>query len=167
MPCVRWGSTRTLTRPKTPNCTPTCLTTCTWSSSEPRGTSTSLASRSSCGCTRFYTYDIDRWQLVLWHWPYIGALSRSVMRRVITLINQLAVALGTSAALQTQAESANKAAKKYMEDNEMLKQVKGLYLILCSQSDYAILAPNIGWIWLIVGFTDLSLCISGPVYTWY
>ncbi|XP_077091257.1 B-cell receptor-associated protein 29 [Siphateles boraxobius] len=45
-----------------------------------------------------------------------------VMRRVITLINQLAVALGTSAALQTQAESANKAAKKYMEDNEMLKQ---------------------------------------------
>lgn len=49
--------------------------------------------------------------------------SRSVMRRVITLINQLAVALGTSVALQTQAESANKAAKKYMEDNEMLKQV--------------------------------------------
>lgn len=45
-----------------------------------------------------------------------------VMRRVITLINQLATAMGTSAALQTQAESANKAAKKYMEDNEMLKQ---------------------------------------------
>lgn len=45
-----------------------------------------------------------------------------VMRRVITLINQLATAVGTSAALQTQAESANKAAKKYMEDNEMLKQ---------------------------------------------
>jgi len=57
------------------------------------------------------------------------------MRRVITLINQLAVALGTSVALQTQAESANKAAKKYMEDNELLKQVKGLYLILCSRSD--------------------------------
>ncbi len=52
--------------------------------------------------------------------------SRSVMRRVITLINQLATAMGTSAALQTQAESANKAAKKYMEDNEMLKQVKNL-----------------------------------------
>ncbi len=48
------------------------------------------------------------------------------MRRVITLINQLATAVGTSAALQTQAESANKAAKKYMEDNEMLKQVKKL-----------------------------------------
>ncbi|KAF4114912.1 hypothetical protein G5714_005135 [Onychostoma macrolepis] len=45
-----------------------------------------------------------------------------VMRRVVTLINQLATAMGTSAALQTQAESANKAAKKYMEDNEMLKQ---------------------------------------------
>ncbi|KAL0196472.1 hypothetical protein M9458_010044, partial [Cirrhinus mrigala] len=45
-----------------------------------------------------------------------------VMRRVITLINQLATAVSTSVALQTQAESANKAAKKYMEDNEMLKQ---------------------------------------------
>ncbi|XP_026065017.1 B-cell receptor-associated protein 29-like [Carassius auratus] len=45
-----------------------------------------------------------------------------VMRRVITLINQLATAVNTSAALQTQTDSANKAAKKYMEDNEMLKQ---------------------------------------------
>lgn len=46
-----------------------------------------------------------------------------VMRRVITLINQLATAKGTTAALQTQAENANQAAKKYMEDNELLKQV--------------------------------------------
>ncbi|KAI1882275.1 hypothetical protein AGOR_G00249000 [Albula goreensis] len=45
-----------------------------------------------------------------------------VMRRVITLINQLATALGTGAALQTQADGANQAAKKYMEDNEQLKQ---------------------------------------------
>ncbi|XP_036375978.1 B-cell receptor-associated protein 29-like [Megalops cyprinoides] len=45
-----------------------------------------------------------------------------VMRRVITLINQLATAIGTGTALQTQADSANEAAKKYMEDNEHLKQ---------------------------------------------
>ncbi|XP_051976429.1 B-cell receptor-associated protein 29-like [Xyrauchen texanus] len=45
-----------------------------------------------------------------------------VMRRVVTLINQLAVATSTSAALQTQTEGANQAAKKYMEDNELLKQ---------------------------------------------
>ncbi|XP_028810059.1 B-cell receptor-associated protein 29 [Denticeps clupeoides] len=45
-----------------------------------------------------------------------------VMRRVITLINQLATAKGTSAALQAQAESSNQAATKYMEDNELLKQ---------------------------------------------
>ncbi|XP_012678983.1 B-cell receptor-associated protein 29 [Clupea harengus] len=45
-----------------------------------------------------------------------------VMRRVITLINQLATATGTTAAVQSQAESANQAAKKYMEDNELLKQ---------------------------------------------
>ncbi|KAJ8381716.1 hypothetical protein SKAU_G00024940 [Synaphobranchus kaupii] len=45
-----------------------------------------------------------------------------VMRRIITLINQLASSIGTGAALQTQAENANQAAKKYMEDNEHLKQ---------------------------------------------
>ncbi|KAG5845910.1 hypothetical protein ANANG_G00144190 [Anguilla anguilla] len=45
-----------------------------------------------------------------------------VMRRVVTLINQLAASIGTGAALQTQAENANHAAKKYMEDNERLKQ---------------------------------------------
>ncbi|XP_030638042.1 B-cell receptor-associated protein 29 [Chanos chanos] len=45
-----------------------------------------------------------------------------VMRRVITLINQLATEAITSAALQAQCENANQAAKKYMEDNELLKQ---------------------------------------------
>ncbi|KAG7459225.1 tRNA-dihydrouridine(20a 20b) synthase [NAD(P)+]-like [Solea senegalensis] len=45
-----------------------------------------------------------------------------VMKRVVTLINQLATASGTTAALQTQADNANQTAKKYMEDNELLKQ---------------------------------------------
>ncbi|KAK2847154.1 hypothetical protein Q5P01_010153 [Channa striata] len=45
-----------------------------------------------------------------------------VMKRVVTLINQLASVSGTTAALQAQAENANQAAKKYMEDNELLKQ---------------------------------------------
>lgn len=45
-----------------------------------------------------------------------------VMRRVVTLINQLATVSGTTAALQMQAENANQAATKYMEDNELLKQ---------------------------------------------
>lgn len=45
-----------------------------------------------------------------------------VMKRVVTLINQLAAASGSTAALQAQADSANQAAKKYMEDNELLKQ---------------------------------------------
>lgn len=50
------------------------------------------------------------------------------MRRVIMLINQLATAVSTSAALQTQAENANQAAKKYMEDNELLKQVYNTFI---------------------------------------
>lgn len=45
------------------------------------------------------------------------------MKRVVTLINQLASVSGITAALQAQADSANQAAKKYMENNEMLKQV--------------------------------------------
>ncbi|XP_071242303.1 tRNA-dihydrouridine(20a/20b) synthase [NAD(P)+]-like [Salvelinus alpinus] len=45
-----------------------------------------------------------------------------VLRRVITLINQLATESGTTASLQTKAECANQTAKKYMEDNELLKQ---------------------------------------------
>lgn len=45
------------------------------------------------------------------------------MKRVITLINQLAAASGTTAALQAQADNANQTAKKYMEDNDLLKKV--------------------------------------------
>ncbi|XP_038131081.1 B-cell receptor-associated protein 29 [Cyprinodon tularosa] len=45
-----------------------------------------------------------------------------VMKRLITLINQLAALSGTTAALQTQADNANKAAENYKKDNEQLKQ---------------------------------------------
>lgn len=45
-----------------------------------------------------------------------------VMKRVITLISQLASESDTTAALQSQADGANQAAKKYMQDNERLKQ---------------------------------------------
>ncbi|XP_069004072.1 uncharacterized protein [Embiotoca jacksoni] len=67
-----------------------------------------------------------------------------VMKRVITLINQLASVSGTTAALQGQAETANKAADKYMKDNELLKQVgstlvgqrlRGVSTLLLDSSD--------------------------------
>lgn len=45
-----------------------------------------------------------------------------VLRRVIMLINQLADVTETSKALHAQTEAANLAAKKYMEDIELLKQ---------------------------------------------
>ncbi|XP_064794528.1 B-cell receptor-associated protein 29-like isoform X2 [Oncorhynchus masou masou] len=45
-----------------------------------------------------------------------------VLRRVITLINQLATESGTTASLQIKAECVNQTAKKYMEVNELLKQ---------------------------------------------
>ncbi|XP_061775203.1 B-cell receptor-associated protein 29 isoform X1 [Nerophis ophidion] len=45
-----------------------------------------------------------------------------VMKRVVTLINNLASASATTAALLAQTDDANKAAKKCLEDNEMLKK---------------------------------------------
>ncbi|XP_003968428.1 B-cell receptor-associated protein 29 [Takifugu rubripes] len=45
-----------------------------------------------------------------------------VMKRVVTLINQLAAASASTAAFQAQADASNKAAEKYMEDNDLLKK---------------------------------------------
>lgn len=45
-----------------------------------------------------------------------------VMKRVITLISQLASVSDTTAALQKQVDGADQAAKKYKEDNERLKK---------------------------------------------
>ncbi|XP_068566165.1 B-cell receptor-associated protein 29 [Cebidichthys violaceus] len=45
-----------------------------------------------------------------------------VMKRVVTLINQLASVSGSTAALQAQADNATQTAKKCKEDNELLKQ---------------------------------------------
>ena len=47
-----------------------------------------------------------------------------VVRRMVTLINQLATLHLTSAALQIEADSNNQALRKYMENNELLKQVR-------------------------------------------
>lgn len=54
------------------------------------------------------------------------------MKRVITLINKLATASVTTTALQVQVDTSNQVAKKYMEDNELLKQVGScLCLVHC------------------------------------
>ncbi|XP_072318615.1 B-cell receptor-associated protein 29 [Eucyclogobius newberryi] len=45
-----------------------------------------------------------------------------VMKRVITMLSQLASMSDTTAALQARADRADQAAKKYMEDNEQLMQ---------------------------------------------
>ncbi|XP_028933681.1 B-cell receptor-associated protein 29 isoform X1 [Ornithorhynchus anatinus] len=46
-----------------------------------------------------------------------------VLRRTVTLITQLAKELGAKKALENQADSANEAAKNYMEENEKLKWI--------------------------------------------
>lgn len=51
----------------------------------------------------------------------------SVMKRLITLINQLASESATTAALQEQAANANQTAEKYLKENELLKQVSSTH----------------------------------------
>lgn len=46
------------------------------------------------------------------------------MRRVVTLLNQVAVTLEDSAGLRMQMDSAVKAAKQHHDDNLRLKQVR-------------------------------------------
>ncbi|XP_008050693.1 B-cell receptor-associated protein 29 [Carlito syrichta] len=50
-----------------------------------------------------------------------------VLRRLVTLITQLAKELSNQGVLKTQAENTNKAAKKFMEENEKLKWVLKSY----------------------------------------
>lgn len=45
------------------------------------------------------------------------------MRRIVTLVNQVAVATADSAGLQAQMVGANQAAVRYQADNQELKQV--------------------------------------------
>nr|XP_025839841.1 B-cell receptor-associated protein 29 [Vulpes vulpes] len=51
-----------------------------------------------------------------------------VLRRLVTLITQLAKELSNKGVLKTQAENTNEAAKKFMEENERLKQLLKSYV---------------------------------------
>lgn len=51
-------------------------------------------------------------------------LHHSIMRRIVTLLNQVAVTMENSAGLQAQMDSAVKAAKQHQDDNRVLKQVR-------------------------------------------
>ncbi|XP_078536409.1 B-cell receptor-associated protein 29-like [Lissotriton helveticus] len=63
-----------------------------------------------------------------------------VLRRVVTLITQLAHELASNGALNTQVDHANGAAKKYMEENEKLK--KALNVNKRNENDYLVEAEN-------------------------
>lgn len=51
------------------------------------------------------------------------------MRRVVTLLNQVAVTLEDTAGLQAQMDSAVKAAKQHQEDNLTLRKVRFNYFV--------------------------------------
>ena len=49
----------------------------------------------------------------------------SLLRRLVTLISQQALLGASSQAFRKQAEGASQAARRYMEDNEALRKVRG------------------------------------------
>lgn len=106
------------------NCCPTCTITSTWSCSERRGTSTSPDSLSFSGCKRLRSPAGPRALRLRNLFSSQVFCFRRVMKRVVTLINQLATASTGTAAFQAQAETANKLAEKLVEDNELLKEVR-------------------------------------------
>lgn len=54
----------------------------------------------------------------------LPVLHHSIMRRIVTLLNQVAVTVESSAGLQAQMDNAVKAAKQHQNDNLRLKQVR-------------------------------------------
>lgn len=123
----RCTSTPGLSLCTTPKQTPMFTTMCTWSFSELRGTCTYPASLSSFGCecvhiisevnnpsTQLFTRSFFHW-LVFW--------GRSIMRRIFSLLNQVAAALEDSKRLQTQMDTAVETAKQCHEDSQLLKRV--------------------------------------------
>lgn len=57
------------------------------------------------------------------HYSELHFFFLRVLRRLVTLITQLAKEITNKGVLKTQAENTNKAAKKFMEENEKLKWV--------------------------------------------
>ena len=52
-----------------------------------------------------------------------------MLRRLVTLITQLAKELSNKGVLKRQAENINQAAKKFMEENERLKRVFNFFFL--------------------------------------
>ena len=71
------------------------------------------------------------------------------MKRMVTLINQLASASVTTAAIQAQADNSDRAAKKYMEDNELLKQV-GITLVGQDSNNCKMNIDNNIWLYYVL-----------------
>ncbi|KAB0346029.1 hypothetical protein FD755_024322 [Muntiacus reevesi] len=59
------------------------------------------------------------------HWKLFLPARNHLLRRLVTLISQQATLLASNEAFKKQAESASDAAKKYMEENDLLKKEAG------------------------------------------
>lgn len=55
-----------------------------------------------------------------------------LLRRLTTLLSQQASLMASNEAFKKQAEGASVAAKKYIEDNELLQEVTHKYIVLVS-----------------------------------
>ena len=128
MQFVKWGNIQPGTPRQMLNYSWPCTIIYSWNCSEHRGTSTSpdLLSFSGCKSLRCSALCL-RWLMGVAFaskTSYLAFCFRRVMKRFVTLINQLASASADTVAFQAQADAANKEAEKYMRDNELLKKVR-------------------------------------------
>lgn len=122
--CTSIPGTSLCMRPKQ---TPMFMTMCTWSCSELRGTCTYLASLSSfgCECICIHSECINHSTQLFTHsfFHVLAFCGPSIMRRIFSLLNQVAVSLEDSKRLQAQMDIAVEEAKQCQEDNQLLKRV--------------------------------------------
>lgn len=123
----RCTSTPGLSLCTTPKQTRMFMTMCTWSCSELRGTCTYLASLSFFGCECICSHaEVNNHSTQLFTHSFFHLLvfrGHSIMRRIFSLLNLVAVTLEDSKRLQSQMDIAVEAAKQCQEDNQLLKRV--------------------------------------------
>lgn len=110
----------------TPKQTRMFMTMCTWSCSELRGTCIYLASLSffGCECVCIHSEGNNHSTQLLSHsFFHLLVFRISIMRRIFSLINQVAVTVEDSKRLQSQMDTAVEAAKQREDENQLLKRV--------------------------------------------
>lgn len=85
---------------------------------------------------------------LLLHWNWRAGVWCRLLRRLATLLSQQASLMASNEAFKKQAEGASAAAKRYMEDNELLQEVRVTIIITPRTHQSTNTHPDGAW-WVI------------------